>query len=311
MTEFLDLFIQGLVLGSVTGALAVSFALIIGVTGRFHIAYITTFALCAYAAIYCNTQLGFPVGVSALVGLALAVLVGMGIEAFIYRPIANHAASRGANPLIPTFISSLGLSTLATNLISVHFNTTPTPFNLITETRIKWGALVFPNTFLYEVVIAWAMILGLYYYLRYTQRGKWISAVRSNIDLASTVGINTGRIFLLVFAIGSFFSGVLGLMYTDAGFASPSMGFDQVFEGFLIAFLAGMNSSPVRMGIVGLIIGEITDLTQFWVSPAYSTVIVFGILMLYVVYKSVVFRRPQYAINFRALRPRAAALKEA
>ena len=311
MTEFLDLFIQGLVLGSVTGALAVSFALIIGVTGRFHIAYITTFALCAYAAIFCNTQLGFPVGVSALVGLALAVLVGVGIEAFIYRPIANHAVNRGANPLIPTFIASLGLSTLASNLISVHFNTTPTPFNLITQTRIKWGAVVFPNTFLFEVIISWVMILGLYYYLQYNKRGKWIIAVRSNIDLASTVGINTGRIFLLVFAIGSFFSGVLGLMYTVQSFASPSMGFDQVFEGFLIAFLAGMNSSPIRMGIVGLIIGEITDLTQFWVSPAYSTVIVFGILMLYVVYKSVIFRRPQYAINFRALRPRAAALKEA
>ena len=108
-----------------------------------------------------------------------------------------------------------------------------------------------------------------------------------------------------------FFSGVLGLMYTVQSFASPSMGFDQVFEGFLIAFLAGMNSSPIRMGIVGLIIGEITDLTQFWVSPAYSTVIVFGILMLYVVYKSVVFRRPQYAINFRALFRQRTALKEA
>ena len=302
MTEFLDLFIQGLVLGSITGALAVSFALIIGVTGRFHIAYITTFALAAYAAIYSNTTLGLNIGWSALIGLVVAVVVGVAIEALIYRPIASYALNRGANPLIPTFISSLGLSTLASNLISVHFNTTPTPFNLIPQTRIVWGDLVFPNTFVYEVVISWVIMLGLHYYLRYTQRGKWITAVRSNLDLASTVGINVGRIFLLVFAIGSFVSGVLGIMYTDAGFAAPTMGFDQVFEGFLIAFLAGMDSSPIRMGIVGLIIGEITDLTQFWVSPAYSAVIVFGILMLYVVYRSITFRRPEYKINFRAIR---------
>jgi branched-chain amino acid transport system permease protein len=306
MSEFLDLFIQGLVLGSVTGALAVSFALIIGVTGRFHIAYITTFALAAYAAIWANTTLGLDVGVSALIGLVVAVVVGVAIEALVYRPIATHAANRGASPLIPTFIASLGLSTLASNLISVHFNTTPTPFNLISQSRIVWGTVVFPNTFVYEVVIAWGIMLALHYYLRRTQRGKWIIAVRSNLDLASTVGINVGRIFLLVFAIGSLISGVLGIMYTDAGFAAPSMGFDQVFEGFLIAFLAGMNSSPIRMGIVGLIIGEITDLTQYWVNPAFSNVIVFGILMLYVVYRSITFRRPEYKINLRAIRARAA-----
>jgi branched-chain amino acid transport system permease protein len=310
MTEFLDLFIQGLVLGSVTGALAASFALIIGVTGRFHIAYITTFALAAYAAIWANTTLGLNVGLSALIGLVVAVVVGVAIEALIYRPIANHAVSRGANPLIPTFIASLALSTLASNLISVHFNTTPTPFNLISQSRIIWGKVVFPNTFVYEVVISWGIMLALAYYLQRTQRGKWIIAVRSNLDLASTVGINVGRIFLLVFAIGSLVSGVLGIMYTDAGFAAPSMGFDQVFEGFLIAFLAGMDSSPIRMGIIGLIIGEITDLTQYWVNPAFSNVIVFGILMLYVVYRSIVFRRPEYQISLRALRART-ALKEA
>lgn len=306
MTEFLDLFIEGLVLGSVTGLLAVSFALIISVTERFHIAYITTFALAAYAAIWANTSLGLNLAVSALIGLAVAVVVGVGIEAVVYRPISTHSLNRGANPLIPTFIASLGLSTLASNLISVHFNTTPTPFNLIAESRVILGNVVFPNTSYYEVIISWVLILGLYGYLRYTQRGKWIVAVRSNRDLASTVGINVGRIFLLVFAIGSLISGVLGIMYADATFASPSMGFDQVFEGFLIAFLAGMNSSPLRMGLIGLVIGEITDLTQFWVNPAVSTVIVFGILMLYVVYRSITVRRPQYTINFRAIRSRTA-----
>jgi branched-chain amino acid transport system permease protein len=310
MTEFLDLFIDGLVLGSVTGLLAASFALIIGVTERFHIAYITTFALGAYAAVWANTSLGLNVGVSALIGLAVAVVLGVAIEAVVYRPISTHSLNRGANPLIPTFIASLGLSTLATNLISVHFNTTPTSLNLIAESRVIWGRLVFPNTFYYEVIVSWILLLALHGYLRHTRRGRWIVAVRSNRDLAATVGINVGRIFLLVFAIGSFVSGVLGIMYADATFASPGMGFDQVFEGFLVAFLAGMDSSPLRMGLVGLVIGEITDLTQYWVNPAFSTVIVFGILMLYVVYRSIIFRRPEYAINFRAIRSRS-ALKRA
>jgi branched-subunit amino acid ABC-type transport system permease component len=74
------------------------------------------------------------------------------------------------------------------------------------------------------------------------------------------------------------------------------MGFDQVFEGFLVAFLAGMNSNPLRMAAFGLLIGEITDLTQQWVNAAFSNVIVFGILMLYVVYRSVVTRHPNWSV---------------
>ncbi len=297
MTEFLTLLIDGIVLGSVTGLLAVSFALIIGVTGRFHVAYITTFALGAYGAIYVYNTYSWSIGLSAAFGLLVALVVGVAIELFIYRPIATHTMSRGASPLIPTFIASLGLSTVATNLISIHFNTTPTPFNLVQSHRDIIGKVVFPSFDVDEVIISWVLILGLWAYLRYTQRGRWIIAVRSNQELSATVGINVGRIFLLVFAIGSLISGLLGIMYADATFASPSMGFDQVFEGFLIVFLAGMTSSPLRMGIVGLIIGVFTDVLQYWVNPAFSNVVVFGILILYVAYRAITARHPEFSLK--------------
>lgn len=297
MTEFLTLLIDGIVLGSVTGLLAVSFALIIGVTGRFHVAYITTFALGAYAAIYVYNTYSWSAGWSAVLGLAVATVVGVAIELLIYRPISVHTLSRGANPLIPTFIASLGLATLGQNLISIHFNTTPTAFNVLPEHRDLIGKVVFPSFDVDEVIVSWVLILGIYAYLQYTQRGQWIIAVRSNQELAATVGIKVGRIFLLVFAIGSLISGLLGIMYAEATFASPSMGFDQVFEGFLIVFLAGMASSPIRMGIVGLIIGVFTDVLQYWVNPALSSTFVFGILILYVAYRAIIARNPQLSLK--------------
>jgi branched-subunit amino acid ABC-type transport system permease component len=229
-------------------------------------------------------------------GLVVAGLLGVLIEALIYRPIARHTLNRGANPLIPTFIASLGLSTLASNLISIHFNTTPQALDIVTLRPLRIGNVHQTNFAVVEVVVSWVLVIALFLFLRYTQRGQWITAVRSSQELAATVGINVGRIFLLVFAIGSVISGVLGLMVANATFASPTMGFDQVFEGFLVAFLAGMNSNPLRMAAFGLLIGEITDLTQQWVNAAFSNVIVFGILMLYVVYRSVVTRHPNWSV---------------
>jgi hypothetical protein len=68
------------------------------------------------------------------------------------------------------------------------------------------------------------------------------------------------------------------------------MGFNEVFYGFVVAFLAGMSSGPIRMGLVGLLIGEFYNLTTLFFDPEWSPVGVFGILFLYIVYQSLIGR---------------------
>jgi branched-chain amino acid transport system permease protein len=301
MTQFFQLFLLGLVLGATTALLAVSFSLILSVTSRFHIAYMSSYVIGAYGAVYAYNDLIWGVWPSAAFGIVCALVLGVVIELFVYRPISVHTLSRGANPLIPTFIASLGISTLATNLLSIHFNTQPRPFNLMSIEAFHIGNAIIPQFDITEFFVSIGLIVALWAFLKFTQRGHWVIATRSNPELSATVGIRVGRIFVLVFAIGSAIAGVLGIMQANATSASPGMGFDQVFLGFLVAFLAGMSSSPIRMAVVGLIIGEVTDLSQYWVAPEWSTVVVFGILLAYVVYKSLSLRFPTLRISPAAL----------
>jgi len=305
MAQFFQLFLLGLVLGSSTALLAVSFSLILSVTSRFHIAYMSSYVLGAYGGVYAYNELVWPIWPSAIFGIVCALVLGVLIELLVYRPISIGALNRGANPLIPTFIASLGISTLATNLISLHFNTQPQPFNLMSIAAFKIGDATIPKFDITQFIVAWVLIIGLWAFLRFTQRGHWIIATRSNPELSATVGIRVGRIFVLVFAIGSTIAGVLGIMQAVATSAAPGMGFDQVFYGFLVAFLAGMSSSPIRMAIVGVVIGLIADLCQYWVAPEWSNVVVFGILLVYVVYKSVSLRFPTLRLTPAALLGRA------
>lgn len=296
-TQFLTLFTDGIILGSITALLAVSFALIISVTQRFHIAYITSYAISAYGAIYANTTLGWPVVYCVIFGLVIATLLGVAIEAFVYRPLSAAILGRGANPLIPTLIASLGILTIGENLFSIHFNTSPTPFPLLSINALSIGSVRITQFDVIEVAVSWVIMIAIHVFLRNTQRGKWIVAVRSNRDLAATIGINVGNIFLLVFAIGTFCAGVLGLMYAVSTSATPGMGFTQVFEGFLIVFIAGIASSPMKFAVVGLVIGEITDLSQNWISSVFSQVLVMGVLFAYVIYRSVTIRHPELALG--------------
>ena len=114
------------------------------------------------------------------------------------------------------------------------------------------------------------------------------------------------------------------LLLADRLLAPFSVGFSMVGVSFAVLKVTGstadlsyvLAAQAAPMIVFSLLGGVFADrFKPQWVIIAGNLCVmvgegVFGILMLYVVYKSVVFRRPQYAINFRALRPRA-ALKEA
>lgn len=297
MTHFLQFFTNGIIDGSSIGLLAASFGLILAVTQRFHVAYVASYVLAVYAGIWAATDLHLMIGLCVVIGLVAATLLGVLLERFVYRPVAQYAQRRGGDPLIPVFIASLGATIVVQNLISVHFNTNPLPFSVIQPTGVTLGGVHITNFDIISVVLAWLLIAGLAWFLRYTRRGRWIGATRVNAELAATVGIKTGRIYLVVFAIGSALAGVLGMFESTNVAASPTMGFNFVFYGFLVAFLAGMGRSPVRMAVVGLIIGEVSDLSGLWISSAWAPLVVFSILMIYLVVKALQTQFPSLRLT--------------
>ena len=117
---FAQLTANGLFRGCSYGLLGAGFALILGVTGRFHFAYGFTYTLAAYLAFNFHARgtwagpfhNGVPFIVAAILGILCAALVGTGIERFVYRPIATRA---GATALLAIFVAALG-ATIATEL---------------------------------------------------------------------------------------------------------------------------------------------------------------------------------------------------
>lgn len=297
-----QLIVNGLVDGTKIALLAASFGLIVAITNRFHVAYISTYVLAVYTAIYLSQTLYLVVPVAALIGLLVGTVAGVAIEMFVYRPIARRAERTGNNPLIPIFIASLGLTVVVQNLLSLKFNTQPLPLEIISPTGIFVAGLNFTSLDVITIVLGVVIILALQLFLTRTRRGRWIGGVRVNPDMAASVGINTGRMFLLVFAIGSFISGILGLVEAANTAASPAMGFDRVFYGFVVSALAGSAATPVKLAVYGLVIGEVASLSGLFIAPAWSVLVVFSILLGYVAVRALQVVAPSLR---RRLIPRA------
>jgi branched-chain amino acid transport system permease protein len=276
---FSQLLANGIINGSSYAALGLGFGLIIGVTGRFHFAYGTTYAIAAYAAIGAHDH-GIPLLPAIVVGIAAGAALGVVIEWLIYRPL------EGASPtlaLLSIFVSALGIVIVGENVIRLWLGSRSQILDPgFTVKGLSIGNTTFTSLDVVTVAVMWTAILVTAAMIRYTRPGRMIDAVRVNPEMARVVGIDSGHVYLAVFAIGSAIAGGAAILGTMKYAAVPDMGNQPVFIAFVVAFLAGVGSSPLRTAIAGLAIGIIESMSGLWLSSQWSQLVVFSILFIYV-----------------------------
>lgn len=283
LTLFQQLFVNGIITGSQYAALGLGFGLILGVTGRFHFAYSTTYVVTAYAAIW-STEHSVPLIPALIIGLALGALLGILIEGIIYRPLAEGAAPTLS--LLAIFISSLGIVIVGQNLIRLYLGSRSKILDTgFTVKGLNIGDTTFTSLDVVTVCVLWGVILLVWALIRFTQPGRMINAVRVNPEMARVVGINSSNIYLMVFAIGSLVAGAVAILAAMKFAALPDMGQRPTFLAFVVAFLAGVSSGPLRMAFTGLAVGMIESLSGLWLSSSWSPIVVFGLLFIYVALK--------------------------
>jgi len=117
--------------------------------------------------------------------------------------------------------------------------------------------------------------------LRYTSLGRSIKATRANPELAQTIGIEAKQIYLLCFFIGTLLSGVAAFWYGLQFTIDPAMGFKPVIFAFVVAFLAGTASSPIRVFATGIAVALIEQYASIWLSVRWTQTAVFVVLVVY------------------------------
>src|SRR5215204_3733590 len=280
---FRQLTVDGFFRGCSYGLLGVGFALILGVSGRFHFAYGFTYTLAAYLVFTLAERVGIPFWISAVLGIVAVALVGVAIERVVYRPLATRAR---ANALLAVFVASLGLGIAGENLIRLLYSSASQQLSSAPEglrTPIDWGDVVFRWVDVWQVVTAVVMVAGLAALLRFTGLGRSIKATRVNPDMARIIGIDPHRIYLVCFFIGTLMCGAAAFWYGVKFSVTPDMGFEPVIFAFVVAFLAGTASAPVRVFITGIIVSLIEQLSTLWLEVRWSQLVVFVVLLLYLV----------------------------
>lgn len=280
LDALLQLTVNGLLNGAVYALVGWSFALLLHVTGRFHLAYAFTYALAAMLAAQAGTVWnGVPWVAVIVIGAVAAGLVGAGIERLIYQPIAARA---GDSLLLAIFVASLGIQIIGVNLLSlIWVGKSTLQIRGFRDSGVVIGDVVFSLSSLVTALICVGLIVAAGLVLRFSRAGRVVRAVAANPEMSRAVGIDPRRVFVLVFAACSAVGGAAAVLTATSTAASPSMGAKPLFFAFVVAFVA-RGTSVIAAAAVGVALGLIESWTALFVPPVWSSVVVFALLLIYV-----------------------------
>ena len=105
-------------------------------------------------------------------------------------------------------------------------------------------------------------------------------AVSSDAGLARASGIESGRIFLWAFALGSALAGLAGILSALDVDMTPGMGMNIFMLGLAAVIVGGIRSmSGVALG--SILIGAAQQFGAWYTSSKWQDVIVFSVLLAF------------------------------
>ena len=274
-----QLFVNGIVTASLYALYGVSWGVIYRTTRIFHFSHHFVFAVAGYSAALVTKELGMPCLIGLVASVLAAVILGCGIDAILYRTLRRLKATQTT-----TFLSSMGFATAGVGIILLLFSSNPRPIVGFPVVILSIGPATFTTVDVTMVLASWVIITCLLVFLSKSKYGKAIQAVGSNAEMAANIGINSDRIYTLVFALGSAIFGMAAFLFTAKNTAYPMMGMLPFFMSFTAVFLGGVTSIKGH-ALAGFILGMTETLGMIFLPGEYKIMIVFGILILVIIIK--------------------------
>jgi branched-chain amino acid transport system permease protein len=212
--------------------------------------------------------------------MAAAALLGLLIERLAYRPLRGQ-------PRINLLITAVGVSLLLENLGQVVFGANPrvVPEMLKESAAFDFGEIKISSIDLTVLATAFALMLGLEWFVLRTRQGRAMRAVAHSHEVASLVGIPVNTVVSLTFAVGSALAAAAAVLYgVKYPQASALMGIMPGLKAFVAAVLGGIGN--LKGAVVGaLVMGVAESMVIGYGGATWKDALAFGILILILVIK--------------------------
>ncbi|MFC3629358.1 branched-chain amino acid ABC transporter permease [Paracoccus angustae] len=272
MAELLQFLFSGVTVGAVYALVALGFTIIYNASDVVNFAQGEFVMLGGMLTFVCHTA-GLPLPLAALIAIAATAAVGVLMNKLAIEP------ARGA-PVVSLIIITIGASIFirggAQLLFGKQIHSFPA-FSGDTPLRIG-GATILPQS-LWVIGGAVVVFVGLWLFFTRTLTGRAVLATSNNRLAAQLVGINTGFVMTLSFALSAGIGALAGVLVTPITLTSYDVGLALALKGFAAAMLGGMGN-PKGALAGGIVLGLLESLTAGYLSSQYKDAAAFVVILL-------------------------------
>jgi branched-chain amino acid transport system permease protein len=249
---YLQLFISGLVVGSIYSLIALGFVIIYKATKVVNFAQGELLMAGAYVCFSLTVEFGLPFLVSFPLTLAFSVVLGLTIERLALRPLIGE-------PIISVIMVTIGLSSVLKALVQLFWGTQIRVFpQVLPSAPVSVAGLPVAPVYIAAFALSGALFCAFSAFFKYSRQGVAMRATAFDQAAAASMGISIKRIFAMSWCIAAMVSTIGGIILGNINGINSQLG-HLGLKVFPAVILGGLDSlAGAALG--GLVIGVLENL---------------------------------------------------
>lgn len=254
--EFLmQLVVNGLILGTLYGVVAMCFTLIYKASQIVNFAQGEFLLIGAWVCWWILTSFPVPFYAGFLLTLAFMMVFGILLQVLVLRPMIGE-------PVIAVIMVTIGLSIFFQAMMKWLFGVFVQPFPPIFESSaVSIMGLNVQPIYLLSVAISICIMIAFALFFKYSRLGLAMRATAFDQQVAQSLGISVKQMFALSWAISAMVSALAGVVVGIVNGVSAALSFFGI-KVFPAVILGGLDSI-IGAVVGGLIIGLLENLAEY------------------------------------------------
>jgi branched-chain amino acid transport system permease protein len=257
--------------------LAIGLSVVFGLMDYLNLSHGTIYMFAAYVA-FSIAQLGG----SFWIALLLAPLAAAGVGVLLYFVLLKRAEKAGH---LTQVLLTVGVIYMGTDLIRIAYGDLPKG---VSQPDALNGAIMlfgfpYPSYRLFIIGLGLAVMIALYFALERTRLGALVRAGVDDRATAETLGIDIGKVFALVFGIGTYLAGLAGVVAAPVFGVYPGMDVSIIILVLIVVVVGGLGS--LKGVIVGSLLIGFADTFGKILLPQFAMMMIYLVMALVLIFR--------------------------
>ena len=257
--------------------LAIGLSVVFGLMDYLNLSHGTIYMFAAYMAFSVTQLTG-----SFWIALAVAPLIAAAVGLVLYFVLLKRAEKGGH---LTQVLLTVGVIYMGTDLIRIAYGDLPkgVPQPEVLSGAVDLFGILYPVYRLFIIAIGLVVMTALYIALERTRLGALVRAGVDDRATAETLGIDIGKVFALVFGIGTYLAGVAGVVAAPVFSVYPGMDVSIIILVLIVVVVGGLGS--LRGVIIGSLLIGFADTFGKILLPQFAMMMIYLVMALVLIFR--------------------------